>query len=77
MRPFGPPALFGAAAGLLLLIGLASPAAGQVIVHIEPPPPGQFYIEDLWKLHVTNGSPEEYTVYLRGTVDDQAVHHHL
>lgn len=44
--------------------------AQRVIVNLQPPPPYQMRIEDMWKLYIINNGPQT-EVYLHGTVIEQ------
>ncbi|MBS1495170.1 MAG: hypothetical protein JST55_16810 [Bacteroidetes bacterium] len=53
---------------LLLLICGTSQA--QISITITQPPPNRFYIEDLWKIKIMNGSTTNKTIYLKGLITE-------
>lgn len=40
----------------------------QVIVHIQHPPPNQLFIEDLWKITLTNTATAPLNIFLTGSI---------
>lgn len=46
-------------------------AQGKVTVTLKTPPPGQFHVEDMWKVTVSNTSKETYVVYFYGTLTEK------
>ncbi len=55
---------------LLFFVLLSFPAQAQFSLRIQPPPPNQLQIEDLWKVNVTNNSGEPRLVYFRGEITE-------
>lgn len=53
---------------LILLICATSQA--QISITITQPPPNRFYIEDLWKIKIINGTGANKSVYLKGIVSE-------
>lgn len=56
---------------LFLLICTVSRA--QISITITQPPPNRFYIEDLWKIKIINGSTSNKSIYLKGIVTESSL----
>ncbi|MCE7933754.1 MAG: hypothetical protein DYG96_04075 [Chlorobi bacterium CHB2] len=55
----------------LLWVACAIGAAGQVQVQLQQPPRNQLKVADLWKITITNTTPDQYQIFLRGTATHQ------
>ena len=66
-----PSARFASVAILFSLLAfLSGPSGAQIIVAVASPPPGQFHIEDLWTLQLSNTGAEPFELYLQGTIEE-------
>jgi hypothetical protein len=61
--------LFGLLYGLLMLFNPGLKAQ-KVSIFIFPPPPGQWNVEDLWNLTLTNTTSQPLNIFLYGTVTE-------
>jgi len=52
--------------------GVRTPPLPQLPVEVEllSPPPGQLYVEDLWRVRLTNTSTETFSVFLFVTIEE-------
>jgi len=53
---------------IMALIPLAVLTAAPSITQFNPPPPGQYHIEQLWKVTLNNPDQQTYSVWLEGTI---------